>query len=118
MAFLTRNLDYQSDHLLHTFQFNRGVKVVLFLLLLPLLVYYTLLVCASVIIIYAIHDSFIKNQKMISLFLFVLWSLAGLVTSLAGLATLVNFRWSSIITGLIAILATLALECALTIYGN
>lgn len=109
------------SNLINNFHFNSTFKAILSLLLITLFIYYSLLVCASIAVIYALTTNanhLFVNQKIISLILMILWSFAGLTTSLAGLSNLIKFKWSTIITGIVAIIIALIVEYSLTIYGK
>lgn len=112
------NYELTRSKLDHSFHFNWTVKMTLFVLLLPLMVHYTLLMCASITVAYAVHRDSLRKEKILSLILFLLWSVAGFVTSLSGLINLFEFKWSAIVVGLVSLFTALLLEYSLTIYGE
>ena len=120
MAVLSRKFAYKIDgqRFNHAFQFNWTIRLILLILLIPLIIHYSLLMCASIAVAYAIHGDPKVKEKILSLIMFILWSFAGFVTTLAGLVNVFKFRWSAIVLGLVSLCVAVLLEYSLTIYGK
>lgn len=118
MAIFTQKCEYNTSKMDPTghLDFSITFKLCLIVLILPLLVYYTLLLSASMVMGYFVHP--IDRDKIICFSLLVCWALSGLSTSLASFILIIKFRKATIIFSLASLAATLLFEYSLTLYGK
>lgn len=118
MAILTQKTEYNATKMntLSYLEFTGTFKICLIVLIIPLLVYYTLLLTASMVMAYFVHP--IDSNKVICFSLLVCWTISGLSTSLASFILIIKFKRSTIIFSLASLSATMLFEYSLTLYGE